>query len=473
MRKLGDGQFITYCIPHSIEHPIRLFTNHETGLSAGNVVCWTIGRTWADVRGSMPIWSKQGRQYARQSEVWTKVLEEEDISLRRIILNELKETDVRTVQEQYQPHLGRNTLTATNEIEARVYERLQEFQYTSVSNLIHAEEREQQLEVEIEVELEEERQAQRTKVATPAKPNIHEDIKAFVMTGEPRKHSSGIMGAFASLSDITAATKFNVAQFPSQLKVSKDFASVVKLNQGARHEKTDFYQRDVHHILTTADDSGIINNMILISPYEAERLHDKIAQSDKVAMHIYAARRNSTYAPTDDLSLHVVPASAAKRRIPLRLKIELNLFAGQLYFGSFQEYVDVCTYLGLAWNESFTDANSDGFIPPKADGTKSPNCLNARTSPVPFLNSFITNVRHYGGNIEKTHVGKMLSGTYLTEEDFPNRRKRKLEGNEDEDRVVKREKLEEDPVQGLERRQNRNSGTDVVVKQEHDVEMQC
>ncbi|OAQ70003.1 hypothetical protein VFPPC_02542 [Pochonia chlamydosporia 170] len=475
MRRLGDGQFITYCIPHSIEHRIRLFTNQaaEYGLSAEAVISWTISQTWADMRGYMPIWGNQGRQYARQSDVWKRILEQEDIGLRRAYLNELKETDVQTVH-QYQPRQANNVLASgsDNEVVAKIQQRIQEFQWTDFLYHNYSEEREQEVEVELETELEEERQPWRTKGTAPAKPSIHLDIKAFVMTGRPKVHSLGIISAFTSLADTTAARKFGDFKFESQLKVSKDFATVVNASLGAPGEKSDFYKRDVHHILTTADDSGIINNMILISPYEAEMLHDKIAKSKKVAMHIYAARHNRTYAPTDDLSLHVVPGSAAKRRIPLRLKIELNLFAGQLYFDSFQEYVDVCTYLGLAWNDSFTDANSDGFIPPKADSAESPNCLNAETSPIPFLHSFITNVRHYGGNIEKTHVGKMLSGTFLTEEDFPNRSKRRFEEDGDDNRVVKREKLDEDQVQGEGQTQNQDLGADVVVKREYDVEME-
>ena len=44
--------------------------------------------------------------------------------------------------------------------------------------------------------------------------------------------------------------------------------------------------------------------------------------------------------------------------------MQLNLFAGQLYLSSFMECVEVCTFLGLAWEKAEEGCviAADGFI---------------------------------------------------------------------------------------------------------------
>jgi hypothetical protein len=51
----------------------------------------------------------------------------------------------------------------------------------------------------------------------------------------------------------------------------------------------------------------------------------------------------------DNLDLYIASGIAAAPTLPHPFVTQLNLFAGQLYLGSFRDYVEVCTTLGLAW----------------------------------------------------------------------------------------------------------------------------
>ncbi|EFY90560.1 hypothetical protein MAC_03338 [Metarhizium acridum CQMa 102] len=469
MRLLGDGQSITYYVPSDIQSQIKASINHTTEQppSIEDIIYWSIEQTAIETGQLLPIWAKQGFRYLQQSKTWAQIRESPDMALRRASANSFKETDIRTIKSLYQPQNSFTSPTGVdNDMAVLIHERLKEFQYLGAVDNGCSEEREQQRETEqereheLEAQVAEQRHLYRSKICSVATHEVHADVEAFVKYGTLRDHGVGIIGAFTSLSDTTAALQFDLKNLPSQLRVSRDFANVVKETAGTSQERSDLFKRPIHHILTTAGKDGIITNMLIISPYEAEALYKMIERSKTTKLHIYAARQNSSYLPVDDLDLYTIPASPIKRQVPLRLKLELNLFAGQLYFASFKEYIDVCTYLGIAWNDSFTNADSDGFIPRGKGADELPNCLNLTTSPIPFLKSFITNVRYYGNNISKTHVGKMLNGEFLTESDFPEREKRKRdqEAEDDGPRPVKREKVDED------------EGS-VFVKQEGDVEM--
>jgi hypothetical protein len=91
--------------------------------------------------------------------------------------------------------------------------------------------------------------------------------------------------------------------------------------------------------------------MMVISPYEAQELLPEIKKSKIVALHLYSPRPNLSFRALDDLDLYTIPAQANRRVIPRVLVVLLNLFAGQLYLGSYKEYVEVCQLLGLAWRQ--------------------------------------------------------------------------------------------------------------------------
>lgn len=65
---------------------------------------------------------------------------------------------------------------------------------------------------------------------------------------------------------------------------------------------------------------------------------------------------------------------------------------------------------------------TDGFI---EANEQSQDETRFTESPVQFLKILLTKIRRDCGGIEKTHMGKVLSGILLTNEDFKECRKRK------------------------------------------------
>lgn len=143
--------------------------------------------------------------------------------------------------------------------------------------------------------------------------------------------------------------------------------------------------------------------MVIISPFEARELRRRILEHERVTLHTYAARPTLEYDPLDGIDLFTDGAAFDTKLVLRNLTAELNISAGQLYFNSHKEYIDVCKYLGLAWNSKRDgiEVQSDGFI--VAGGNSA-----FRQSPVKFLNQ----------SIDKTHMGNVLEGGLLERCDF-------------------------------------------------------
>lgn len=122
---------------------------------------------------------------------------------------------------------------------------------------------------------------------------------------------------------------------------------------------------------------------------------------------------------------------APRHPIPRSLRIELNLFAGQLYLASFGKYTDVCDYLCLSWGDTADVVAVDSFIEPRRRTRAHRGMANFAESPVQFLRTHLEKTRRDGSAIDKTHVGRMLAGLLLTDDDFarPKRKADELEGS--------------------------------------------
>jgi hypothetical protein len=133
----------------------------------------------------------------------------------------------------------------------------------------------------------------------------------------------------------------------------------------------------------------------------------------KVTLHTYLPRLNLEYRSWDGLDLYTDGATFDTESVPRHLIIQLNLFAGQLYFNLFEEYVKVCEFLGLAWKamEDGIEVQPDGFI---VDGRGTA----FTKSPVHFMRVLMAKIRRNGEAIEKTHMGRMLEGECLEKDSF-------------------------------------------------------
>lgn len=423
MRKLGSGQSVVFYVPDEIRTKILRVTgsNEATEISIPDILEWAIFETILDLKRTIPLWATQGRCFVRQQSLWDEARSDDGLAVGKRLAEKFLENEAKTIEDRYRPDSSssrrRSFPSMGNPLLDQISQRCESFDSSESLFVPLEEEQERQLAPEVD----EERQVELPAPAEPANHNTHPNVMRFVLTGDIESED-GFSWAFEALRFTSAADCFDVGLFPHGLRVTNDFAQTIKRSHS--HQGYDSFQRNVQWILTSIDGDHQVRHMVVISPFEANEMFEVIKASEVVMLHTYAPRQNGGVAALDHLQLYTIPSAESKRLISRNLIIELNLFAGQLYLKDFNEYAEVCDYLGLAWNaeEQGTTVRADGFILP---GRRSKNRSEFTQSPVQFLKLLFSKIRRDCGGIEKTHMGKILDGMLLTHEDFEDRQKRK------------------------------------------------
>lgn len=421
MRKLGKGQSVVFCIPPEIK--ARMLACNSGNIDVSDVLSWAVSETYIDMRRSMPLWAAQGVRFVHQRTIWNQARTNGEMQMSKDQAEGFLEDDAQTLDDRYRPCFDTEIVASVgpsseNAHISMIVERCREFDGLKSNSAKLQEEQERELSPEIE----QERQVQRPAPTQPAKHHVHPDLVKFVSTGVLIKGSSAYKPAFETLRSTSAAAYLNVSEFGDDLLVTADFASTVQA-YGASYI-SDAYQRPVQWILTKVTRSycsnSAVEHMMIISPHEAQELQAQIKTSKLVAMHLYAPRPNLGFCALDGLDLYTVPAQLGTQSPPRQLILQLNMFAGQLFLGSFVEYVEMCEFLGLAWDK--TEEGSlvapDGFILQESR-LKKGGRSRFSNSPVKFLQVLMTKIRRNCEGIEKTHMGAVLDGRLLRASDFP------------------------------------------------------
>ena len=210
------------------------------------------------------------------------------------------------------------------------------------------------------------------------------------------------------LNPLDMANAFATEWSPSPLATIDFTTTVLSYNAAGLTE----YLRPVNWILTSG--SGKDNIVVVISPYEANALLPIIREKKKVRLSIYTPRVTSSMRSFSDLTFYSIPDPPAETwTAPAHAKIALNLFAGQLFFDSREEYENVCILLALSWAHPGAKYNQvDGFVPP-ADRTGRPSPF--AESKIDVLKTLMI-LRRKGMGYSRTHMGQILNAIPLSEE---------------------------------------------------------
>ncbi|KAN0110108.1 hypothetical protein V8E51_006495 [Hyaloscypha variabilis] len=421
MRRLGKGHSVVFCVPEEISNKILAQTQKHvaSNIDISDVLIWAINETHVDIRRSMPLWATQGQRFEDQSRLWLEGSRKNGFVMSKGHAEKFLEDESRGLEARYRPTLGTDirSFIRIDGTKNRnlIKERFEDFNNVEFDSATLQEEQERELAPEIE----QERQIQKPALASPAKHGVHRDMSTFVSSGKTLLDANGYKPAFEALRDTSAAAHFDVSQFPRDLLVSEDFSRTV--TNAGKSFLSDMFQRPPQWILTSTDggDNNIVNCMMIISPYEAQYFLPILKTSKNVALHLYTPRPNLSFRALDSLDLYTVPAQAQPRIIPRHLVVQLNLFSGQLYLGSFSEYVELCKFLGLAWEktEEGCIVAADGFVI-KRGGSSGVSTSTFTASPVQFLRILLTKIRRNCEGIDKTHMGKILDGRLLLPADF-------------------------------------------------------
>ena len=137
-------------------------------------------------------------------------------------------------------------------------------------------------------------------------------------------------------------------------------------------------------------------------------------RSQKVRLNVYTPRVTSTMRSFSDLTFYSIPDSPAETwTAPAHAKIAFNLFAGQLFFDSKEEYENVCILLALSRAHPGAKHNQiDGFVPP-AYRTGRPSPFSESKI---YVLKTLMGLRRKGMGYSRTHVGQILNAIPLSEE---------------------------------------------------------
>ncbi|KAG2137478.1 hypothetical protein DEU56DRAFT_736818 [Suillus clintonianus] len=404
MRKLGNGQSVMFFAPTEVDRSIRSATQkaYFDYIDVADILHWAMLETCLDIQMRASHWVQQGSDFKIRHFAWTQ------FSRARTSILTLKiawlQPEERSLEDMYAP---RGSSLVSHVCHPDIQRKCEELGFLNLSATERNLDEEQEREVVHEVERE--RQVERPSRVEPAAQALHVDVRRFVKTGRVPKGSSAFIPALSCLVNTTAAFHERYRWAPNLL-VTHDFARTVGLSAA---QKADDYLRPVNWIV-----SSNVGVLVVMSPNEVDTLLPHIRTSNVVHLCVYTPRTTKTMQACDDLRLYGVP-SVPKRTSSESLICQLNLFAGQLYFSSYEMYLHTCSFLGLNAPDLGDEeliANSDGFISEENRPSARASCSFKQSQLPPLKELF--GMRRKGIGYLPTHLGKMLNGRILTEEDF-------------------------------------------------------
>lgn len=361
---------------------------------------------------SIPLWAVQGKRFGRQNALWNLYHDQREMPSRQA--KAFLEEESQTLEQRYRPRHSSDFKPEAVPSQTRnlhlIQQRCRLFNDLNFSSAQLHEEQERELSPEIERE----REVQRPPPAIPKEHHLDEHVISFVSTGI-MANTAAFRPAFEILRHTSAANHLDLSEFPPGLLVTSDFAETVLRPRG--RSCMDDYQRSVEWLLISHGPvPSVVKHMLIISPFEANKLHSEVQRSNVVSMHIYAPRQNRSLRSLDELNLYPVSKTVTAIRIPTVLKIQLNLFSGQLYLSSYDEYRQLCDFLGVLSTKTPSGyiVSADGFI----IASDNASTTTFTKSPLKCLRTLISQIRKDGQEIGKTHVGKILDGKLLQSSDF-------------------------------------------------------
>lgn len=426
MRKLGKGQSVMICGPMEVERKILRCSGKSRcdTIEVADVLQWSISETCIHTKKCIPLWAIQGMRYQRRHIAWAKLSTGEGKDTAPQIANSLLEVEAQSLQDRYGfggrrskeqvlLHNGQEKSLSKRKTQLEaIRAKCREFELTSFNSATFREEQER----ELSPENEQERQVERPPALTPCNHSVHRDVKRFVVQGVLDRDSDAFQPAFELFSGTSAMGCLEVEAWPAHLLVTADFARTV--HTSGNHD-LDSFLRPVHWVVSGKNRNTV--DCVVLSPFEAHALLPSIRQHKVVTLHVYSPRVNMSVRTPDDLSFCAIPAVPKCWPSP-PFAMLLNLFAGQLYLRSYEEYLSVCRFLGLCFRPPYEQIQvaCDGFISPTSrpgfDALMERECPFT-TSPVEFLR-ILTALRRKGQSSQNSHLGRILHGELLTREEF-------------------------------------------------------
>ncbi len=402
LRQLGQGQSLMFVAPPEVHHDIvatTAITSSPTGdLNGFNVIEWALRQSWQQIERNQPLHVVQGLNYHRREEALDGLKQRllspdhEGATSADILGNEIVEREAQSLHDLYAPNAMRDYS------ESNLVKKSRSNPDPSVQELIKLWDQidprasrnanmHEELEREVGHEVEQEIQIERPPRATPEERKVDPKLLAFISTGTlSSAHSCS--SVYLDVLQKSSSKRLLASQsMPWQgLRVSSDFVKTVK---GSKTSANDDYLRPVHWLLVSKD-ATVRGVVLIVSQYEVNQCLDRIqAASSRVTLISYEPRVTRSMVSLDALQTHSLPgAKEAWNTLNDTLRQKLHLFAGQVYFTSFEEYELLVKSLA-----------------------------SEHAAPLGFIREWI-GIRRKGQNFLATHIGQVASGRVLHREMF-------------------------------------------------------
>ncbi|KAH0834163.1 hypothetical protein J3R83DRAFT_11469 [Lanmaoa asiatica] len=408
MRKLGHGHSIMFFAPLEVDRRIRFVAGKANdplyAIDTMDILHWAIRETCEDIQQRAPHWAQQGMDHTSRYDAWTSFCRGQLTS--KALSEKWLQPEAKRLEDLYAPHNTSNHALLTA---SAIHRRCIELGILSLRDVSMDEEQER----EVVHEAERERQVARLPRVPPASHSIHPDVVVFVKTGVIRPKTKTFLPAFKTLDATSAATNEAHVWSPSVL-VTMDFQKTVSSSG-----KLDEYLRPVQWVVSGKRDGNEV--LVILSPYEANYLIPDIRRSVDVHLHLYTPRINKSMKPCDDLALYSIPTTSTGWTPPRPLMDQLNVFAGQLYLKDYETYIRLCRFLCVyardLQGEEGIKIECDGFISPRNRPRHSRTVHTFQSTPMNSLRVLMC-LRRKGTRFAPTHMGKLLEGRLISEDDF-------------------------------------------------------
>lgn len=421
MRNLGHGQSVMFVAPPEIDLQIRTAAAQQHGparqVDTLDVLRWAMLETCKDLQHNVSHWARQGIEYQQRAEAQQRYDAKKDVST---LKSGWMTREARSLQEMYgvKPPAGTGknsgfTQQAFND--PNLQERLLILGIQELDDTNMDEEQER----EVNHETEREQTVQRPSKGEPETHRLHYDVRKFIRTGTVPPRSTGVVSLFRPLESFGGQSR---ETWSSNLYASTEFLRTLENTwSGALSD----YMRPVNWVVQALN--GVL---VVLSPYEVNELLPLIRKSSVVQLHIYAPRVTHSMRSFSRLDFYSIPPRSMfpPSSVPLPIQLQFDLFAGQLYLSSHQEYVTLCAFLGLYTPVTDQDkqiniqVESDGFVQRdhrlKIEQFHPDYAMcKLTTSPIPMLKEVIAR-RRKGMSYLRTHLGHILHARSLGESDF-------------------------------------------------------
>lgn len=421
MRKLAATQSVVFIAPPEVDQSIRA-VNKAPSEEIGNfhVLRWAMHQSCLVLKHQHALCTTKGLQHSRRRIAAAHHVDDTgSVMDSETYLKTIRERESRTVSEMYgltQSHgkelpFEPSQKELDDEIMANQLIEWQRIDTADAKDSGVSEEQER----EVLHEVEEVREIQRPGEVVPATPKASNYLWNLIRDGTlPSGSSDEILPAFELLNKTRLAPFYSKAVWPAQIYATADFIRTI---QPQGNSPQDDFLRPVQWVLHAKR----INGPIIISPHEADILLASIRESKRATLFLYQARVTKSMGSFDNTNVYKIPEKDNGVTLSQEQVAILNLFAGQLYFNTFDDYKGLCTLIGLWDGERELPIRrkvaNDNWVAPACRKANGWNECTFISSPVQHIKTFI-NMRRLGIEWSHTHMGRSLAGRILSRQDF-------------------------------------------------------